>query len=112
MRSGRLRAKVSLERRSATKSSLGEPLNTFAEIAVRRAGIEPLMGKEYYTNSGEHSQITTRIRIRHDSTVGSLKPYDRVVDYSESPGVIYDIESVQNPKEKDRELVLMCKRDA
>ena len=110
MRAGRLRHKVTLETQTTTKNSYGEFVDTWTEIAVRRCSIEPLMGREFYERSGEHSRMPTRIRIRHDATVATVKPYDRAVDYSTSPAVVYDIESVQNPRERDRELVLMCER--
>jgi len=49
--------------------------------------------------------------VRWDNALDGLKPFDRVIDKRRSPQVVYDIESVQNPREKNRELVLMCKRD-
>ena len=111
MRAGRLRHKVTLERKGTTKNQFGEIVDTWTSIAVRRCSIEPLMGKEFFANDNEYSRLTTRIRIRHDSTVKTLRPYDRLVDNSESPAVIYDIESIQNPRERDIELVLMCERN-
>lgn len=110
MRAGRLREKVTLERRTETKNEYGERQWIWTSIATRRCAIEPLMGREFYEQSGEHSRMPTRIRIRHDERVRSLTPDDRAVDYSVSPAVIYDIDSVQNPKERDREIVLMCER--
>jgi head-tail adaptor len=112
MRAGRLRHKVTLEAQSSTKNEYGEFVDSWSTIAVRRCSIEPLMGKEFYEQSGEHARMPTRIRIRHDDAVANLKPYDRAVDYSVSPAIVYDIESVQNPRERDRELVLMCQREA
>ena len=110
MRAGRLRDKVTLESQSTAKDSYGQLVDVWTTIAVRRCSIEPLMGREFYEQSGEHSRMPTRIRIRHDAAVASLKPYDRAVDNSASPAVVYNIESVQNPRERDRELVLMCER--
>jgi len=110
MKAGRLRHKVTLERQSRSKDAFGEYVDVWTTLAVRRCSIEPLMGKEFYEQSGEHSRMPTRIRIRHDSSIAGLKPYDRAVDNSVSPAIIYNIESVQNPRERDRELVLMCER--
>jgi head-tail adaptor len=112
MKAGRLRSKVTFQRRATTKNAYGEPDNTWTDIAERRCSIEPLMGREYYAQSGEHSRLPTRIRIRYDDTVAALRPYDRAVDYSVSPAIVYGIESVQNPHNRDRELVLMCERNA
>jgi SPP1 family predicted phage head-tail adaptor len=110
MKAGRLRHKVTLQAQATTVDSFGAPNNTWSTIAVRRASIEPLMGKEYYANSGEHSELTTRIRLRFDSTISDLRPFDRAVDASGATDVVYDIQSVQNPREGDREMVLMCTR--
>ena len=72
--------------------------------------IEPLNGKEFLKSSGEHSDVSTRIRIRHDATVGVVKPDDRIVDAVPSPNIVYDIRAVINSGERDRELVIMCRR--
>lgn len=111
MKAGRLRHKVTLERKGSARDSRGEVVDTWTAVATRRCSIEPLMGKEFYANDNEYSRMPTRIRLRHDSIVKTLRPFDRAVDYSESPAVVYDIDSVQNPRERDIELVLMCERN-
>lgn len=108
MRAGRLKDKLTFERQNTTKNTFGERPDTWTEICVRRAAIEPLMGKEFYANSGEHSRLNTRIRLRHDSETETIRPFDRAVDKTVSPWVYYDIEAVQNPRNQDRELVLMA----
>lgn len=105
MRAGRLREKVTLQTPDTTQNSIGETSGNYTDMGDRRAGIEPLMGKEFYENSGEHSQIDTRIRMRYDALTSTLKPGDRLAHGSN----YYDIQSIQNPRERDRELVLMCK---
>lgn len=112
MRAGRLRHKVTLEARSTAQDSIGARENTWTTIAERRCDIKPLMGNEGTASDAvEFSRVTTEIRIRYDSTVAQLRAHDRAVDYSESPAVIYDIESVINPQQRSRELILRCLRD-
>ena len=107
MRAGRLRHKITIERQSATEDAHGERIDTWATLAIRWASVEPLNGKEFFASSGEQSQITTRIRLRYDSTLSDLAPPDRISFNS----VIYNIESVINPNELNKDLILMCKRD-
>jgi head-tail adaptor len=110
MKAGRLHHTVVLQSQSNTKNAMGEFVETYSTIATRRASIEPVNGREYWQQSGEHSDVTTRIRIRRDSTLAALKPKDRCVDTTFSPQAVYDIESVIRPRERFQELVLMCVR--
>lgn len=110
MRSGRLRYSVTLQRQGSSKNSRGEYTQSYTTLATRRASIRPLAGREYWQTSGEHSAVTTEIRIRYDSTVKSLAPKDRVLDAAHSPQIVYDVESVIRPHETDLELILMCVR--
>lgn len=89
---------------------MGQPAQTWATLVTRRGSIEPLNGREYLAASGENSDVSTRIRMRYDSSVKTAKPHDRIVDQSQSPQVVYDIESVINPRERDREVIFMCRR--
>ena len=102
--------RVSFQRQATTKDSVGQLVQTWTEICSRMVSIEPLNGREYFNASGEHSSVSTRIRGRYEAMLGALKPYDRVVNYQTSPGTVYDILSVINPNESNREIILMCKR--
>lgn len=105
MRAGLLRHKVRIERQSTTKDTHNQPINTWTLIAERRASIEPLNGKEYFSANAENSEVTTRIRLRYETLLSDLNTNDRVVHGS----TIYDIQSVINPRLRNRELILMCK---
>jgi SPP1 family predicted phage head-tail adaptor len=110
MMPGRLRHIVTIERQTTATDVHGERVQTWAPLIpanpTRRASIEPINGREYMTQSGEHSEVTTRIRLRHDAELTDLQPKDRV----NHGGITYDILSVINPQEIGRELVLMAKR--
>lgn len=110
MIAGALRHIVTIERQTTTVDAYGERTDTWSPLIpaqpTRRASIEPITGKEYMSQSGEHSDVTTRIRLRYDAALSDLQPKDRV----NHSGVIYDILSVINPYEIGRELVLMAKR--
>jgi len=99
-----------VQRQTTSKDETGQLQNTWTALVTRRVSLEPLNGREYFAASGENSDVSTRIRMRYDATVGTIKPYDRVIDASVSPQVVYDVESIINPRERNREVILMCRR--
>jgi len=106
MKAGKLRQVVSVERQDLAVDEFGERVDTWVKLFDGRASIEPISGREYMTQSGAHSEVTTKLRIRYDDTRGTVEPKDRVVHGA----IVYDIISVININERDRELVLMAKR--
>lgn len=110
MQPGRLRKQLSIQRQVTTVDAVGQLVDTWNLLVTRMAAVEPLNGREYFNASGENSNVSTRIRMRYDATVGSAKPYDRIVDQSVSPQIEYDIESVINPNERNTEVIFMCRR--
>lgn len=110
MRAGKLFHKVRIERQTTAQDAAGQLLDTWTEIATRRASIEPLNGREFFTAATERAEISTRIRLRYDSALAGVKAHDRVVHINCSPNVVYDVHSIINPRERNRELVLMCER--
>ena len=106
MRAGRLIHSVVLKRLTGALNAYGEQIESWSEIGTRRASVEPLNGKEYFATSGENADVSTRIRVRYDKSLSGLTASDRVYHGD----VIYDIKSVINPSEQNRELVLMCDR--
>lgn len=111
MRIGNLRRRMVIQRQSTSKDAAGQYLDTWSDVATRSCSIEPLNGREYFQASGEQSRISTRIRLRYDASTSTIRPYDRLVDRSSSPEVRYDVESVINVRERNHELVIMCRRD-
>ena len=110
MRIGNLRRTVTIQRQSKVQDVMGQPVDTWTTLVTRRASLEPLNGREYLEASGENADVSTRIRIRYDATVARVKPYDKIIDGASSPNAVYDIESVIVPRERNREIVLMCRR--
>lgn len=104
---GRLRHKVTLQRQDTTQNAVGERTLTYTDLATRRVRIEPLNGREYFEEGAEKAEVTARIRLRYDNSLSDLGSGDRVVHGA----VVYDIKSVINVEERNRELVLMCDRD-
>jgi SPP1 family predicted phage head-tail adaptor len=107
---GRMRHIVTIERQTTATDAHGERVQTWAPLIpsnpTRRASIEPINGREYMTQSGEHSEVTARIRLRYDAELDDIQPKDRV----NHDGVIYGIITPIKPNEISSELVLMAKR--
>lgn len=104
MRSGRLFHRVSVQKRKDGQNDFGERDFEFQTIGTRRAAIEPLAGREYFSAMGENSKVTTRIRIRCDSILSQLATDDRIVHGEDQ----YNIESVLKPLQRGGELVIMA----
>jgi SPP1 family predicted phage head-tail adaptor len=119
MQAGQLRKRVTIQQKLAPASIV----NTFGEEAVQLdaswenvgtywAAIEPLSGREFIEARQESSQITTRIRMRHQGRT-TILPAMRVVFAPPSGDErVYDIDTVIDRNERNRELVLMCRERA
>lgn len=104
MRAGLLKESITIQQRSVTRSATGDEVETWTDYLVKRAAVEPLNGKEYFTGRQETAEVNYRIRMRYDSTMDDITPLYRV-SYA---GRIFDIKSVINRMERNREIILMC----
>lgn len=100
MNFGKMHSRIELQSSSAT-NDYGEELLTWATYATVWAHIEPLSGRELLRAEAVDSQNTVRVRIRYNSSVDST---DRIRFGSR----IFEINSVSNPDEKNKELELLC----
>lgn len=110
MKIGRQRTRLKLQTRATSVDSYGQQDDTWSESASRLVDVNPLNGREFLQASGENSDITVRLSVRYDATVGAAKPEDRWVDESVSPQVVFDIQAVINVGNRNKELVFMCKQ--
>lgn len=110
MRAGALKDRVEIQtKKTVTRDGIGgesESWSTSPQV-FRNCSIEPLNGREFFAAQGESSEITVRIRFRYES--GLLSVTKRLVDHRRSPAMTYDIESVINHGNENRELICMCK---
>ena len=72
---------------------------TFATVW---ASIEPLIGREYFAQEREQATVSHKIRMRHFPGITHKM---RVAWESR----LFEIESVLNVGERNREIVLMCR---
>ena len=73
--SGRLRNRVTIQSQSTTQDSVGQETQTWTDVKVVWAQINPLAGKDYYNQSGEHAEISHEVLMRDGVTV---RPGDRL----------------------------------
>ena len=101
MRAGRLRHRAELQQSTETRDAYGSGILTWTTTTTVWAAIEPLSGKEYFSQSQTQNEAGVRIVIRYYSGIDETW---RLV----SGGKTYVIESVINENERDRMMVLMC----
>jgi SPP1 family predicted phage head-tail adaptor len=99
---GRLRHRIIIEQATETQDADGSVIETWSIYATAWASIEPLSGREYIAAQSTQADVTHRIRLRYLSGV-TPKMH---VNYSSR---IFNILSVININEQNRELQLMCK---
>lgn len=105
IRAGRLRDRVTIQSPPAG-DSYGQQTGAWVTVKTRRCSIEPINGREYFSQAGE--QGAQKVRVRFQFERGILKRKYRLVDNRESPQVIYDVEDVIDPGNEHRELIAMC----
>ncbi len=102
VRAGTMRHRVEIHKATETANDFGELTLAPAIDSTVWAAIEPLSGQELFEARQVHGEVTHKITMRHGATV--------TVDYQLMEGArVFDIVSIINPKESNRELVLMCK---
>lgn len=103
MRAGQLRKRVAIQSYTATQDAYGAETKTWTTQRTVWAGVEPLTGREYLEARATTQTVTHRFRMRRqpdfDVTPTMRLSYD---------GRTFDIESVLNIGERDREIVVMA----
>jgi SPP1 family predicted phage head-tail adaptor len=103
VKGGRLRERVTFQRRGTKRNDFGEE-TTWRDITTVWAGIEPLAGREYFTALQVQSDVSTRIVCRYSSELSDVTPKDRIKHGS----TVYDVRSVIDRQNRHRDLEFMC----
>ena len=101
MRGGRLRHRVIIQTPTEVNDSRGQAIKTWATFATVYAAVEPISGREYFDAAQINAEITTKIIIR--SLPGVTQKMR--VSYDSR---LYNIQSIININERDREMHLFC----
>lgn len=102
MKIGKLRHRIAIEQVVETQDSDGSVIEAWSSYAAVQASIEPISGREYFAAQSTQADVTHRIRLRY---FPGVTPKMRV-NYNSR---IFDILSVININEHNRELQLMCR---
>lgn len=105
IQAGKTNRQITIQQNTPTRDANGGLVDAWAALATRWAAVVPLNGKEYFTGKQEASEVSHRVRIRHDPVVAAVTPKMRILCGTR----IFDIESVINPREANREIVMMCR---
>jgi len=100
----RLKHKIIIQEYVDSIDSSGGPMGTWKNYLTRYASVVPLNGSEFFVSQQLTVDITVRIRLRYDTLAATITSKHRVLWGARN----YDISTVINPKESNREIVLMC----
>lgn len=104
MKSGKMNKRVTLQRKTSTRSETGQVLPTVTELGKSFCSINPLSGREYIVSDGAHSDVTHKISMRARSDL-SLRPDDQILYGTRT----FDIQSVLDEEEDGRQWMIMVK---
>lgn len=119
IRAGDLDTRIALQRKSTSYSPSGEPIEAWATLVERWAGLKSLSGIEVNAADQWVGREQTQFTIRWSSEVDDLSPLDRIVCPSSgattSPGEgrsVYDIISVHEVERNDEMRIVGARRVA
>lgn len=102
MQAGWLRHRIKIQKLTETRSASGQVNRDWEDYLSAWASIEPLRGREYLQGKQADASVDHRIRMRYRS---GITPDMQVVFGSRK----FEIVSVINVIEGNRELNLMCR---
>lgn len=105
MRTGSLRHLITIQSYTETVDSFGGVTNTWAELIKAWASIMPLSGTEKYFSKEKHATATHQVKIRY---FDGVNPKMRLLHGSR----VFEIISVLNVGERDKQMVLIVQEDA
>lgn len=111
MQAGRLRHRVTLQRRADTQSTSGEVVPGYEDILTVWASIEPLSGREMFAAQQVQSEVNTRIRIRWRPEIDSTVRVVNALTATRKGSDFYDVLSASEDAQSGRQhWTLFCVR--
>lgn len=101
MRAGKLRHRITIQRKSLTADEYGGPVESWADVATVAASVEPMAGRELANAQTVNAEVTTRITMRYRAGVIAA---NRIT----FEGKFYNLFSVIDPEMKHRTLIIMA----
>lgn len=102
MGAGDFNTPLTYELPTITRNDSNEAIDTFIAIATVWADIDPISGREYFAGAAVQNDATFKIKIRHRRDITTRGRF-------RNGGRIYEITAVINVKERNRELICLCR---
>ena len=106
MQSGKLRHRVTFQSGSTAVNDFGEPTPVYSNIDTVWARVEPIAGKERYAALHTQGEVDYIITCIYQDALSTLSIDDRAIWGS----VTFDVKSVINRDERNRELQVFARR--
>ncbi|MCG8004696.1 MAG: phage head closure protein [Candidatus Thiodiazotropha lotti] len=96
-----MRHRVTIQSHTTTKSSSGQPVKLWSDVASVRARVTSISGREYYQADQVNSETNKKVMIRFlDGLDTSMRVlHDRKV---------YEIKAISNQENRRKPTMLMC----
>lgn len=104
MRAGSLRHRITIQQPVVSPNTIGEPLKSWATLAIVWASVEPIRGKEVLQAEQILADMDTRIRMRWSQVVDSMTARCRIVH----KGKIYNVKQISHLALRHREIEVMA----
>lgn len=101
MNAGKLRHRITLQRRDVTQDAFGAPVDTWTDVATVYASIDPLKGSQLLAAQAFGNETKAKIIIRYRPGITA----DMRVVFGAK---IYDIHEIINPGECNVEIHMIC----
>ena len=104
---GKLRFQVTIQNPATAQDAAGQAYGAqWTNYVTTWASIEPITGREQVVAEQIYGQVDVRIRMRYQPGINDRQQ----VLYTDGEGVThnYDVQSVVNVSNRNRELILMC----
>jgi SPP1 family predicted phage head-tail adaptor len=102
MNSGELRHRIKIQKLEKNQDTFGQPVESWPDVATVWASVEPLVGRQFFEAETITHELTHKIKLRYRQGVTPsmrVKFGDRY----------FQIVSIINYQERNRELQLMCR---
>lgn len=103
MRSGLLRKRITIQSASSARDNFGAVENTWSDVGSRWASVEPLSAGEFEVSGQTVNRKEIKFVMRYTTSITAQM---RLVFDNEN----YNIESIININQRNRELELLCTR--
>ena len=106
MRIGRLRHRLTLQRRTSSENAFNEASTSYTTIATVWGAVEPISGREFFAAQQTQSEITHRVTLRY---MPGITADDRILWMDGGRERLFDIKSPPIDRdERHRQIELMC----